>query len=293
MNTATSRPTSSDIYRGRLAPSPTGLLHLGHARTFWIAQERAHAANGQLLLRVEDLDQARCRPEYIAAMYEDLHWFGFRWTEGPDLGGPHAPYLQSERGEIYHAAFERLRAAGLVYPCTCSRQDVLRALSAPHAGEDEPIYPGTCRFRTAQAASTPRAGVSWRFRVPEGRIIGWTDLRMGPQTSVAGTDFGDFLIWRKDDLPSYQLAVAVDDAAMGITEVVRGADLITSTARQLLLYESLGAIPPAFYHCSLVTDERGARLAKRDRATSLRVLREAGRSPEELRESINPPLALG
>ena len=281
------------IYRGRLAPSPTGLLHLGHARTFWIAQERADAANGQLLLRVEDLDQARCRPEYTEAMYEDLRWFGFRWTEGPDLGGPHAPYLQSEREKVYHAAFERLRTAGLIYPCTCSRQDVLRALSAPHAGEDEPVYPGTCRSRTDQPTSAPRAGVSWRFRVPEGRAIQWTDLRMGPQSSVAGTAFGDFLIWRKDDLPSYQLAVAVDDAAMGISEVVRGADLITSTARQLLLFDALEAAPPAFYHCPLVTDERGVRLAKRDRATSLRVLREEGRSPEELRASFFPPVTDG
>ena len=226
-------------------------------------------------------------------MYEDLRWFGFKWSEGPDVGGPCAPYLQSERMEIYHAAFETLRESGQIYPCTCSRQDVLRALSAPHAGDDEPIYPGTCRHRTGAATCTPRAGVSWRFRVPNGRNIHWSDQHLGPQSSIAAEHFGDFLVWRKDDLPSYQLAVTVDDAAMGITEVVRGADLITSTARQLLLYESFGTVPPRFYHCSLVTNEHGVRLAKRDGATSLRVLREEGRSPDELRESIHPPLALG
>ena len=134
-------------YRGRLAPSPTGYLHLGHARTFWIAQERAAAAGGALILRSEDLDQARCRAEFRAAMLEDLRWFGLRWSEGPDVGGPHAPYTQSERMAHYTAAFEKLRARGVIYPCNCSRQDVLRALGAPHAGEDEPLYPGTCRPR--------------------------------------------------------------------------------------------------------------------------------------------------
>ena len=134
-------------YRGRLAPSPTGYLHLGHARTFWIAQERAAAAGGALILRSEDLDRARCRAEFRAAMLEDLRWFGLRWSEGPDVGGPHAPYTQSERMAHYTAAFEKLRARGVIYPCNCSRQDVLRALGAPHAGEDEPLYPGTCRPR--------------------------------------------------------------------------------------------------------------------------------------------------
>ena len=270
-------------YRGRLAPSPTGYLHLGHARTFWIAQERARAEGGTLILRNEDLDSARCRPEFAAAMIDDLRWFGLHWIEGPDLGGPFGPYSQSARMSHYAAAFERLRAAGAIYPCTCSRQDVLRALSAPHAGEDEPIYPGTCRGRCAAAASTPRAGVSWRFRVPDGDSISFTDGAEGTQCQTAGKSFGDFLIWRKDDLPSYQLAVVVDDAAMRITEVVRGADLITSTFRQLLLYRALGERAPAFFHASLVTDADGARLAKRDASTTLRELRAAGWTPERLR----------
>src|SRR5882724_8382159 len=132
-------------YRGRLAPSPTGYLHLGHARTFWIAQQRARSHNGVLVLRNEDLDPARCKPEFVSALREDLRWFGFQWQEGPDCGGPLGPYTQSERRELYRAAFEKLRRGGFLYPCTCSRQDVLRALQAPHEGEDEPLYAGTCR----------------------------------------------------------------------------------------------------------------------------------------------------
>src|ERR1043166_1275443 len=165
------------IYRGRLAPSPTGLLHLGHARTFWTAQQRAEAAKGSLVLRNEDLDRGRCRPEFVSAMFEDLGWFGLRWQEGPDCGGAFAPYSQSERTALYREAFEKLRAGGFIYPCTCSRQDVLRALSAPHAGEEEPIYPGTCRPRTSDEwrvtsgagpafASSPvmrHSSPSWRF----------------------------------------------------------------------------------------------------------------------------------
>jgi len=267
-------------YRGRLAPSPTGYLHLGHARTFWIAQQRAEAANGTLLLRNDDLDGPRCRREFVAAMFEDLRWFGLRWSEGPDVGGPDAPYDQSRRLPHYIAAFEQLRAGGFIYPCTCSRQDVLRALTAPHAGEEEPIYPGTCRNCSPDRE---RIGVNWRFRTQENSIIEFTDGAAGPHSEIAGHDFGDFLVWRKDDLPSYQLACTVDDDAMHITEVVRGADLLTSTCRQLLLYRALGKTAPAFYHCPLVTDEHGQRLAKRHDALSLRTLREQGVSPESLR----------
>ena len=267
-------------YRGRLAPSPTGHLHLGHARTFWIAQQRASAHGGALILRNDDLDAARCKPEFVAAMIEDMRWLGLRWSEGPDIGGPHAPYDQSARMPHYAAAFERLRAHGFIYPCACSRQDVLRALSAPHEGEEEPTYPGTCRAASADRA---RAGVNWRFRVPDGEVVEFIDGHFGPQRAIAGADFGDFLVWRKDDFPSYQLACTVDDAAMRITEVVRGADLIASTARQLLLYRALALEVPAFHHCPLVTDADGVRLAKRDDARSLRTLRAQGRTPAELR----------
>lgn len=277
-------------YRGRLAPSPTGYLHLGHARTFWVAQQRATAAGGELILRNDDLDRARCLPEFVAAMFEDLHWFGLRWSEGPDIGGPYAPYDQSARLEIYAAAFEQLRRDGFIYPCTCSRQDVLRALTAPHQGEEEPVYPGTCRPPPGEKpavhhplSSAPGGGVNWRFRVPARETISYHDGHYGEESEVAGTDFGDFLVWRKDGFPSYQLACTVDDAAMRITEVVRGADLITSTIRQLLLYRALRLEVPAFYHCPLVNDEHGVRLAKRHDALSLRALRAHGKAPEKLR----------
>jgi glutamyl-tRNA synthetase len=270
-------------YRGRLAPSPTGYLHLGHARTFWTAQERAKACGGTLILRNDDLDAARCRAEFVAAMWEDLRWFGLRWSEGPDVGGPFAPYDQSARMGHYREVFERLRVGGHIYPCTCSRQDVLRALTAPHRGENEPIYPGTCRPATGCVSHRERAGVNWRFRVPEGEVLEFADGHCGRQRAVGGVDFGDFLVWRKDDLPSYQLACAADDAAMHITEVVRGEDLIASTFRQCLILRALGAGPPAYFHCPLVADAGGVRLAKRADALSLRALRAQGRRPEELR----------
>jgi glutamyl-tRNA synthetase len=294
-------------YRGRLAPSPTGYLHLGHARTFWTAQQRAMTNRGVLILRNEDLDHARCRPEFVAAMLDDLRWFGFEWQEGPDMGGSSGPYAQSERLVLYRAALARLQAGGFVYPCTCSRQDVQRAAQAPHPGEDEPVYPGTCRPKAGQenklevanyglcdattaGVSTrhsqgPARPVNWRFRVPDGETIGFVDGRCGAQQFIAGRDFGDFVVWRHDGVPSYQLACVVDDAAMRVTEVVRGEDLLRSTARQLLLYRAFGFTPPAFYHCPLVTDERGARLAKRHDALSLRALRQRGASPAELRRN--------
>ncbi len=280
-------------YRGRLAPSPTGYLHLGHARTFWTAAQRARDAGGTLVLRNEDLDRARCRPEFVAAMVEDLRWFGFDWDEGPDCGGPHAPYSQSERLPRYIAAFELLRRAGLVYPCVCSRRDIAESAGAPHeagiGAGDEPLYSGRCRPENLPAderatrTAWPRAGHSWRFRVPDGLRMEYRDSGLGVQSAVAGETFGDFVVWRKDDLPSYQLAVVVDDAAMGITEVVRGADLLISTFRQILLYEALGLATPQFHHCPLMLDESGQRLAKRHDALSLRALRAAGRAPEQIR----------
>lgn len=267
-------------YRGRLAPSPTGFLHLGHARTFWTAQERARARGGVLILRNEDLDSNRCKDEFVHAMFEDLRWFGLEWTEGPDCGGPFGPYSQSERRPLYKEAFEHLRRGGHIYPCGCSRQDVQRAPQAPHAGDDEPIYPGTCR---AKAGPAP-ARSNWRFRVPDGEVVSFADALCGPQQFIAGQDFGDFLVWRHDEIPSYQLAVVVDDAAMRITEVVRGEDLLRSTARQLLLYRALELPAPQFCHCPLVKDAAGARLAKRHDALSLRALRQQNHSPQELRQ---------
>jgi glutamyl-tRNA synthetase len=279
------------IYRGRIAPSPTGYLHLGHARTFWIAQERAQAAGGVLVFRNEDLDRDRCRPQFVAAMYEDLHWFGIEWQEGPDIdsqpgGGPYGPYVQSERLSFYLAAWEKLRDGGHIFPCTCSRKELAQALTAPHEDNDEPLYPGTCRERKLDAVEfDDPAGVNWRFRVPDGETVEFVDQRMGTQQYVAGQDFGDFLIWRRDDIPSYQLAVVVDDAEMQISEVVRGADLLKSSARQILLQRALGFPTPDYFHCALMRDANGERLAKRHDALSLRALRESGATPAELRQS--------
>ena len=236
-----------------------------------------------MILRSEDLDCHRARPEFAAAMLEDMRWFGLEWQEGPDCGGAFGPYTQSERLPRYQAAFEQLRAGGFLFPCVCSRQEVRRALRAPHAGDEEPLYPGTCRQRAADTVAPGDPRVNWRFRVPDGERVTFTDGHAGPQQFLAGGDFGDFVVWTREGFPSYQLAVVVDDAAMHITEVVRGADLLASTARQLLLYRALGLTPPAFYHCPLVTDVRGVRLAKRHDALSLRSLRATGRTPADLR----------
>jgi len=306
-------------YRGRIAPSPTGLLHVGHARTFWIAAQRAAEHDGTLILRNEDLDPQRCKAEFVDAMIEDLQWLGISWQEGPDCGGPFGPYTQSERREFYLQFWKRLRDMGAIYPCTCSRKDVALAAGAPNDGDDEPIYSGRCRPSrsvtqaarlrhrgTAEAAIPTRDGtaistwqvpstwpehpfdLNWRFLVPDGEEICFTDLHLGPQRMIAGQDFGDFIIWRRDNVPAYQLAVVVDDAAMGITEVVRGADLLTSTARQILLYRALSLPVPDFYHCDLVRDEAGVRLAKRHDSLSIRELRELGWTQEQVRAEPRP-----
>jgi glutamyl-queuosine tRNA(Asp) synthetase len=258
------------MYRGRLAPSPTGFLHLGHAMTFRVAQQRATAAAGELILRIEDLDRERCKAEFEESLLLDLKWAGLAWDAGP--------FRQSERLPSYLAAWKSLAAQGRVFPCACSRKDVERALSAPHDGEvTEPIYPGTCRPEKLRPRPESAPGsTNWRFAVTPGEIVEFVDGHAGAQRFEAGGDFGDFLVWRKDGFPTYQLAVVVDDAAMGITEVVRGADLLASTAQQILLYRALGHHPPDFFHCPLVTEADGRRLAKRAGAHSLRAMREAG-----------------
>ncbi|MGB8889555.1 MAG: tRNA glutamyl-Q(34) synthetase GluQRS [Candidatus Korobacteraceae bacterium] len=270
-------------YRGRLAPSPTGLLHLGHACTFWTAYQRSRQQDGTLIFRNEDLDPQRSKPEFARAMIEDLRWLGICWQEGPDIGGPFAPYEQSWRREIYLETWSKLRDGGFLYPCTCSRKDLATSAGAPNEGDDEPLYPGRCRDKIGDAARyVSPVGVNWRFRVPDGEIIGFDDQRQGPQRFIAGHDFGDFVVWRRDDVPAYQLAVVADDAAMQVTEVVRGADLLKSTARQLLLIQALGLMTPNYYHCDLLRDEAGLRLAKRHHALSLRTLREHGYSPQDV-----------
>lgn len=270
-------------YRGRLAPSPTGLLHLGHACTFWTAYQRTLARQGTLVFRNEDLDPQRSKPDFAQAMIEDLHWLGIGWQEGPDIGGPFAPYQQSRRREHYLEVWRKLRDGGFIYPCTCSRKDLTTSASAPNEGDDEPLYSGRCRTNISEAKhhDSPQ-GVNWRFLAPDSEIIAFDDLHHGRQSFIAGRDFGDFVVWRRDDVPAYQLAVVADDAAMRITEVVRGADLLKSTARQLLLIRALGLAVPAYYHCDLVRDEAGARLAKRHDALSLRAMRGQGLTPQDV-----------
>jgi glutamyl-tRNA synthetase len=269
-------------YVGRLAPSPTGLLHLGHARTFWIAAQRARAADGMLWLRDEDLDPQRSRAEFAEAMREDLCWLGISWD---------AEMRQSERLHFYRDAMERLVRRGLVYACQCSRRDLQQAIQAPHDDDDEPIYNGRCRPATANTETELRPGTSYRFQVPDGDVLSFADGGAGPQSFRAGcgngVDFGDFVVWRKDGLPSYQLACVVDDAAMDITEIVRGRDLLRSTARQIALQRALGLRTPRYFHCELMRDEAGLRLAKRHDALSLRALRQAGYTPSEVLARLN------
>jgi len=275
----------SSPYRGRIAPSPTGLLHIGHACTFWTAYQRALAHSGVLILRDEDLDPQRSKPSFAEAMLEDLRWLGIRWQEGPDVGGPFSPYRQSRRRQFYIDAWRKLRDSGAIYPCTCSRKDLALAASAPNDTDDEPLYSGRCREKVMEANrhAEPK-GVNWRFRVPDGETISFLDQHQGPQLFMAGRDFGDFVVWRRDDVPAYQLAVVVDDAEMQISEIVRGVDLLKSTARQLLLIRTLGLAVPSYFHCDLIRDEAGVRLAKRHDALSLRVLREQGQTPEQVLE---------
>jgi len=276
-------------YRGRLAPSPTGLMHIGHACTFWTAYQRCLAHGGTLVFRNEDLDPQRSKPKFAEAMIEDLRWLGIRWQEGPDIGGPFAPYEQSRRREFYLAAWRKLRDGGFIYPCTCSRKDLALAADAPNEGDDEPLYSGNCRVKTSEASQLDMpAGVNWRFRVPDAEAITFDDLHLGLQRFVAGQDFGDFVIWRRDDVPAYQLAVVADDTGMQITEVVRGADLLKSTARQLLLIRALELPVPTFYHCDLVRDATGVRLAKRHDALSLRKLHDQGYSPRQVLNMCTP-----
>jgi glutamyl-tRNA synthetase len=260
---------------GRLAPSPTGPLHLGHARSFLIAWWQARQAGGRLVLRQEDLDGARSKAVYREQVRHDLEWLGLDW-DGPE-------WVQSEHVDTILGAARRLLDAGAAYPCVCSRGDI-QVVSAPHAGETSARYPGTCCGRFASVEEAERvtgklAGI--RVRVPP-RAWEFTDHVFGPQRSDVQADVGDFLIVRRDKVPSYQLAVVVDDARQGVTHVVRGVDLLDSTPRQLFLYDALGLTPPKYYHVPLVVDAGGVRLAKRSAGLSLEELREQGVDPRKI-----------
>jgi glutamyl-tRNA synthetase len=267
--------------RGRYAPSPSGALHLGNLRTALLAWLFARARGGAFVLRVEDLDRPRVRPGGAAQMLDDLRWLGLDWDEGPDIGGPYGPYYQSARQALYAAALAHLRARDLLYPCYCSRAELARIASAPHADEPPP-YSGACRSlsareRTAREAAGGRP--AWRFCAPSASIS-FTDQIAGAVTEDVATTVGDFVVRRSDGIVAYQLAVVVDDALMGITQVVRGADLLASTARQLALCDALGYQRPREYaHAPLALDAAGARLAKRDAAAGLTAARESGMNP--------------
>jgi glutamyl-tRNA synthetase len=268
--------------RGRFAPSPTGPLHLGNARTALLSWLDARARGGAWLMRVEDLDGPRVRPGMEARLLDELRWLGLDWDEGPDVGGPAGPYRQSELGPRYAAALRSLQAAGLAFPCFCSRAEIAAAASAPHGPSDEgPRYPGTCHALTPEevARRCVARKPAWRLRVEPGEVA-FLDGVHGRCAHDVARETGDFVVMRADGIAAYQLAVAVDDAAMGITEVVRGDDLLPSTARQLLVYRALGLAPPAFAHVPLVVGEDGARLAKRHGALSLGELRQRGAAPE-------------
>jgi len=256
--------------RGRFAPSPTGLLHLGNAFAALLGWLHARSLGGEFLLRLEDLDPDRCREDFAAALIADLAWLGLTFDG--------EVWRQSQRGAAYDAALEALAAKRLVYPCWCSRAEVARAASAPHLGEDGPVYPGTCA-----RGATPKPGraPALRFRVPPGEVA-FDDELQGRVSQDVAREVGDFVVRRMDGVASYQLAVVVDDAAQGITHVLRGADLLGSTPRQLLLYRALGLAEPRFVHTPLLLGEGGQRLAKRERATTLSGLREAGVAPEKV-----------
>ena len=266
---------------GRFAPSPSGRMHLGNLLCALLAWLSAKSSGGRILLRIEDLDTVRCKPEYAAQMEDDLLWLGLDWDEGGSRGGPCAPYDQSRRSQLYEDALNRLTGLGVVYPCFCTRAQ-LHAASAPHREDGLTVYPGTCRNLTPEEQAQKRLTRSpaLRLRVPD-EVWRFTDGHMGVYAENLEKDCGDFLLRRSDGMFAYQLAVVVDDAAMDVTEVVRGADLLDSTPRQLYLYHLLGLRAPSFYHVPLLLASDGRRLSKRDADAGLDVLRERS-APEEI-----------
>lgn len=267
--------------RGRFAPSPSGRMHLGNLFSALLAWLSVRRAGGTMVLRIEDLDPDRCRPEYAQQLADDLRWLGLDWDEGYQVGGPHGPYCQSERTALYEAAFRALEEKGLIYPCYCTRAERLAA-SAPHRSDGQVVYGGKCRHLTekqrAELARDRRP--AWRLTVPR-REIAFTDGLQGPYGEDLLRDCGDFILRRSDGVYAYQLAVVYDDGTMAVDQVVRGRDLLDSTPRQLYLYELLGLTPPEFYHVPLLCAPDGRRLSKRERDLDMGALR-ARFSPEEL-----------
>jgi glutamyl-tRNA synthetase len=275
-----SKPADANVYRGRFAPSPTGELHLGSAAAALVAWLAARAERGRFVLRIEDLDRPRVVAGTIERQIDDLRWLGLDWDEGPDVGGPFAPYAQSQRGDRYEAALAELGRRDLIYLCDCSRAEVARVASAPHIGEEGPRYPGTCRRHGMRSRPWKRPPAV-RLRVPPGEVT-IHDRFQGDLTQDVAQAVGDFVLKRGDGVYAYQLAVVVDDLAMGITEVVRAVDLLGSAPRQALLARLLGGAPPAFAHLPLLLAPDGTRLAKRARGVPIADQRAAGRRPGEV-----------
>jgi glutamyl-tRNA synthetase len=277
-------------YRGRFAPSPTGPLHLGLVTTALIAWLRARQCGGAFVMRIEDLDTPRVVAGSEAQQLADLQWLGLAWDEGPDVGGAAAPYRQSARSDRYEDALAQLAGQGATYLCDCSRRDIAGIASAPHAGEDGPRYPGTCR-RFGMQPRVWKRPPAIRLAVPE-RDIAFDDVFQGAQRQAVAREVGDFVLKRGDGVYAYQLAVVVDDLAMRISEVVRGADLLGSTARQILLAEMLGGRAPQFAHVPLVVDAAGARLQKRAPSHTLAGVRAAGTAAPQLLARLAAMLGL-
>jgi glutamyl-tRNA synthetase len=265
--------------RGRFAPSPTGEMHLGNARTALLAWLQTRALSGQFVLRIEDIDFTRVRVGAEETILRDLEWLGLDWDEGPDVGGAFGPYRQSDRLEEYEKALAKLET----YPCSCTRKDILEAVqnapSAPHGLEVR--YPGTCSSRGLE----PDRPTAIRVRVPAGEYC-FSDQLHSRVCQDVQASIGDFVVRRGDGAFSYHLAVVSDDIAMKITHVLRGEDLISSTPRQVFLYEQLGSSLPVYCHVPLMTDYRGERLAKRDGAPSIRALRESGANPQAIIQDL-------
>lgn len=269
--------------RGRFAPSPSGALHLGNARTALLAWVSARAQGGAFVLRVEDLDPPRTVAAAVTGNLDELRWLGLDWDEGPDVGGPHAPYRQSERHAAYAAAFERLVARGLLAEDWLTRKDLRELATAPH-GPAGPAYGARERARSARVADARRSSgalPSWRVRFAESDVV-VRDERLGARRFDLAAEAGDALIRRRDGVWAYALAVVVDDAAMGVTEVVRGDDLWDATGAQAALARALGLAVPRYVHVPLLLDGDGVRLAKRRGAATLAGYREAGVDPLRL-----------
>lgn len=285
------QPTTSALnpITGRLAPSPTGYLHLGNAWAFLLAWLAARAAQGRIILRMEDIDPDRSRAHFAEAIIHDLHWLGLDWDEGPDSSATYASYTQSQRLPLYTAAIENLTRAGHVYPCYCTRKELRTLAAAPHVGDAGAPYPNICRdLSPAQRAAKEQAarksgrGSTLRLRCPEGADFTFDDAVQGPQHMSLHDCGGDFALRRSDGVIAYQLAVVVDDALMGVNQVVRGDDIRISTPRQMLLCHMLGYPLPHYAHLPLLLDHNGERLAKRHASLSLGALREAGVSPQAI-----------